>query len=164
MSCSAMKAASSLVTRSGKPSSFLPAYAAAEPRSAWARCAAGVKTVSKFSGMADLPSAKSKRNPRKNEARLRERLLLLDHLPALVADLVLVVFEAGQQHARVVALALAEFHHVRPAGGALLRRALGERNRWNNQKRNKNTQTRKHQRSFRVRRVNTRQSCHQHGR
>ena len=38
----------------------------------------------------------------------------------------LLLFEAGQQHARVLALALAELRDVGTAGGALLRRALRE--------------------------------------
>src|SRR5260370_5237278 len=48
-------------------------------------------------------------------------LLLFNHLAALLADLVLVVLKAGQQHARVLTLALAEFRDVGAAGRALLR-------------------------------------------
>ena len=60
------------------------------------------------------------RNRTRNHARPCERLFLVDHFPALVADLVLVVLKAGQQNARIIALALAELDHVGAAGGTLL--------------------------------------------
>src|SRR5205085_10437573 len=108
-----MKAASSGVTRSGNPSAFC--RRSAEPRSAWARRAAGVKTRSKLSVIADPLSARSRGNPRQDHARVRKTLLRFDHLAAFFADLVLVVFKAGQEHPRVLALALAELHNIRPA-------------------------------------------------
>src|SRR5947207_6487963 len=141
-----MKATSSGVTRSGNPSAFC--RRSADPRSACARRAAGVKTVSKLSVIAEPLSARSRRNPLQTYARLRETLLRFDHLAAFFADLVLVVFKAGQEHPRVLALALAELHTIRPARGALLRRALRQRNSGNNRQRNNNTNTQRHQPSF----------------
>src|SRR3954467_15580568 len=142
-----MKAASSGVTRSGKPSAFC--RVAAEPRSACARCAAGVNTVSKLSAMADLLSANlGARTPGATQHCVKA-IFLLDHLAAFFADLVLVIFKARQQHARVLAFALAELGHIRPAGGALLRRALGKReSRYNGHGDNDEDKTQGHQRSL----------------
>src|SRR3954447_1045199 len=85
----------------------------------------------------------------KGRARVREGLFLLDHLAAFFADLVLVIFKARQQHARVLAFALAELGHIRPAGGALLRRALGKReSRYNGHGDNDEDKTQGHQRSL----------------
>src|ERR1043165_981219 len=141
-----MNAASSGVTRSGKPSAF--GRRSADPRSACARCAAGGKTISKLPAMADLSPAKLKVNWSKGHARLREALLLLDHLAAFFADLVLVVLEAGEKHARILALALAELDDVGPTGGALLGRALGEREGRKDREGNNESKTLRHQSSF----------------
>ena len=64
--------------------------------------------------------------------RARRRRLLVrlgDHLPALLADLVLVGFEAAQQHARILALALAELRRRR-GGRRRAAAACPARRRW----------------------------------
>src|ERR1051325_1894895 len=104
--------------------------------------------MSKLLAMADLSSTELKGDRSKNHARLRERLLLLDHFAAFFADLVLVVFKAAQQHARILALALAELDHVGPARRALLRRALGERKGRSNRESDNESVTQRHQSSF----------------
>src|SRR5947209_3787633 len=76
---------------------------------------------------------------------LRRLLGYRDHHAALVADLVLVALETREDHARVIALALAEFRHVRTACGALRGGALRESRVRDQQRNGGGTQAKQHQ-------------------